>query len=244
MIEGGGVPVYLAFVAGIVSFASACVLPIVPAFSILVGGLTLVGRQRLTAGRGGWTAIRYSSLFILGFGGLFILMSATASEIGSRARDAVPAVEVIGAVTLGIVGLSLAFSSRLRTRDGELGLGPHALLGTCAVGAGAGFAAAWTPCIGPVLAEILLYAAFPSTLAEGIGLLIVYSLGLAVPFLGIAFAVGWLMVRVPETGSVGSVLIRGVGAALVLFAGLLLTGRFAAFTAYLSGYGLAIELGL
>jgi cytochrome c-type biogenesis protein len=245
VIEGGGVPVYLAFLAGIVSFASACVLPIVPAFAIIIAGSVALDGETGRPRRPLRSALRFSTFFLLGFAAFFVLSGATAAAIGEWTRRMAPAAELLGAFAVGLFGLTLA-TSRIHRRTAAFGstAAGQAALSAAALVGGVGFAAAWTPCIGPVLAEILLYGAFPSTLAEGLLLLGIYSSGLATPFLAIGAVVGWSVGRLSPTGGWATGARAALGMALVVFAGLLLTGEFSALTAYLSGFGFLLEFGL
>jgi cytochrome c-type biogenesis protein len=238
LIEGGGVPAYLAYLAGVISFASACVFPIVPPYALIVGGFSLAAREAPRPSG----AARYAVLFMVGFVALFVVSGATASLLGSRVREALPAFEAAGAIAVGLVGLAL-LGIRSVTRSWPArsrSLWP-AVLAIAAVFAGAGFAAAWTPCIGPVLAEILLYGSFPETLVEGVVLLSLFSVGLATPFLAIALLVGWAVPRVPaEKPLVGKLLALS----LLICSALLLTGRFARVTAYLAAFGPLLDFGI
>ncbi|MEX2583891.1 MAG: cytochrome c biogenesis protein CcdA [Gemmatimonadota bacterium] len=244
MIEGGGVPYWLAFVAGLLSFASACVLPIVPGYGVLIAGISLSEEGGRT-GRWPSSTVRYALLFLLGFGLLFVLSAATATFAGDWIRARLSLFEAAGAVAIGLLGLALlgrSLSSTLAGRAG--GRRWTAAAGVAALAGGAGFAAAWTPCIGPVLAEILLYGTFPETLVEGVILLTVYTAGLATPFLFIGVALGWLVDRFSVRAARSPRVQGGLGALLLVFSGLLLTGYFARVTAYLAGFGLLFEIGL
>lgn len=175
-------PTYpLAFVAGILSFLSPCVLPLVPTYLAYVGGSAEVRRAAL---------VTKSLFFIAGFSLVFIALGASASALGSLLRSnrgvfmAVGGVIVIlfGLVMLGVVRIPLLYrDSRMQYR-GETRTPWGALL------LGMAFAAGWTPCIGPILGSILTLAGANGTLLQGVGLLAIYALGLAVPFLAAAFA--------------------------------------------------------
>lgn len=234
MIEGGGVPAYLAYLAGVISFASACVLPIVPAYLLIVAGAGVVPAE----GSRRAATVRYALLFLVGFAALFVATGATASNVGSRTREALPFFEVAGAIAVGIAGVALLAAPRTSIGT-ERGLPP--LLAVCVLFAGAGFAAAWTPCIGPVLAEILLYGSFSETLREGVLLLILFAAGLATPFL----ALGLFVARAIGGERMGSPLVLSLSGILLLAMGTtLLTGHFARVTAYLASFGTLIDFGI
>ena len=173
-----------AFLAGIVSFLSPCVLPLVPGYVSLISGVSIdelkSAESRLTR-----TVLGHSIMFILGFTVVFVSLGAVASEVGQLAHQYFGILTKIAGVVIIIFGLHLIGLFKIKALYADKRL--HSLqAGKSPVGAfvmGFAFAFGWTPCIGPILAAILTLAASSSTLAKGIMLLMVYSLGLAVPFL-------------------------------------------------------------
>jgi cytochrome c-type biogenesis protein len=173
----------VAFAAGVLSFLSPCVLPLVPTYLAYVGGSGAGARV---------VAVRNALLFILGFSLVFIAMGASASALGGLLRAHRPTLMVVGGVLviafglvmLGVIRLPFLYRDTRRPLDADAR--PQTPWG--AVALGSAFAFAWTPCIGPVLGGILTIAGASGTLATGVGLLAVYSLGLAVPFLLAALA--------------------------------------------------------
>jgi cytochrome c-type biogenesis protein len=175
----------VAFLGGLLSFLSPCVLPLVPSYIGFLTGMTMeeMGDRRR------W-AVLHALLFVAGFSLVFIAMGAGATELGAAlkynklwlARIGGVLVIVFGLYSLGVVRIS-AFDQDRRL---HLNRKPLGFLGSMLVGMT--FAAGWTPCIGPVLGSILLMAGTSSDLHRGVVLLAAYSAGLAVPFLMVAVA--------------------------------------------------------
>jgi len=177
----------LAFAAGVVSFVSPCCLPLVPGYLATVSG---VEPSRL--GRGGVdrNVLGRSALFVATFSALFILLGLGASAIGAFLFDAKPTLDKVAGVAIiamGALFMASVFVTRLNRE-----FRPHALIERAGRGgpvvAGAAFAIAWTPCVGPTLGAILGLATTSSGTGKGALLLAVYSAGLALPFLFTAVA--------------------------------------------------------
>ncbi len=211
----------LAFAAGLASFLSPCVLPLVPGYLSTVCGLTPdeLRAPRRAQLRG---VVTRSGLFILTFSAIFILLGMTATGIGSALSDNRQTLEKVAGVAIiamGTLFLAALFVPMLNREWRIDALAQRAGSGGPLV-AGAAFAIAWTPCVGPALASILGLAATQDSVAEGGGLLAVYSLGLAVPFLitAVAFtrattAFAWIRRHYA--------LINGVAGALLIAIGVL-----------------------
>jgi cytochrome c-type biogenesis protein len=180
----GGVGLFAALAAGIVSFLSPCVLPLVPGYLSVVTG---VSADRL----GGAPARRVlgpSLLFVASFSAIFILLGLTATGLGRTLNEHLDVLEKVAAaliVLMGLVFLASPFVDRLNVEWHPEGLLRRAGRGGPLV-AGAAFAVAWTPCVGPTLGAILSAAALSESAAHGAFLLAVYSAGLAIPFLATA----------------------------------------------------------
>jgi cytochrome c-type biogenesis protein len=180
-----------ALLAGLVSFLSPCVLPLVPPYLVYLAGTSL---ERLADAeperRVRRETIVASLLFVAGFSTVFVALGAGASAIGAIMRFysnelAIVAgivIIVMGLHFLGITPIGLLHRQRRLEMQKPVGLWGAYVMGLA-------FAAGWTPCIGPILAAILAVAASEATVAKGAGLLAVYSLGLGVPFVVAAFAV-------------------------------------------------------
>jgi cytochrome c-type biogenesis protein len=182
-----------AFVAGILSFISPCVLPLVPGYLSFISGISLE-EMRGHGGTAPASATRHvflaSLAFVAGFSLVFVALGATASTLGAFLFRRISLLEKIAGVLLIIFGLHtigvlripwLYREARLETRR------PVGMLGAFLVGLA--FAFGWTPCIGPILGSIMALAAEEGTLRQGVKLLAVYSLGLGLPFLAAALAI-------------------------------------------------------
>jgi cytochrome c-type biogenesis protein len=189
---GLDVTLWAAFGAGIISFLSPCVLPLVPPYLCFLAGTTL---EELT-GQDGRT-ITYSDVllpafaFVLGFSTVFVGLGATASVFGQILREYMSVLAQLAGVAIIIMGLHFlgAFRFGLLAREARYqhASRPAGLAGAYVIGLA--FAFGWTPCIGPVLAAILAIAASEESVANGAFLLFVYSMGLGVPFLIAAIGV-------------------------------------------------------
>jgi cytochrome c-type biogenesis protein len=176
-----------AFIAGTVSFLSPCVLPLVPGYISLISGATLeelqessIERKRLMR-----MVMTNSLAFIFGFSIVFILLGAVATKLGQLTRSYHSILTVIAGAVIVIFGLHLVGLLKIRflyadKRMHSLKSDPN-LWGSFLVGFA--FAFGWTPCIGPILSAILTLAASEDSVSKGIGLLAIYSAGLALPFL-------------------------------------------------------------
>ena len=188
MSGGVDTTVIAAFAVGFVSFISPCVLPLVPGYLSAVSGLSLTEikeRERST-----WRILLPAIVFCASFTVVFVVLGMTATSLGSVLRDSRGTLDkVAGAViiALGVFFLLTPFVDRLN-REWR----PESLISRAGSGgpllAGAAFAVAWTPCVGPTLGSILTAASVSDTVAKGGILLLFYSLGLAVPFLLTAVA--------------------------------------------------------
>jgi cytochrome c-type biogenesis protein len=180
-----GLPLPLAaFVAGILSFLSPCVLPLVPGYVSLISGATVedlqAGDRRMLG-----TVMLHSLTFILGFSVVFIALGAVATGIGQFANEYHNVLAKVAGIIVIVFGLHLTGLLKIKALYADKRLhdvkGGSSALGSFAVGFA--FAFGWTPCIGPILATILVFAGAQQTLFKGVLLLAIYSAGLAVPFL-------------------------------------------------------------
>jgi cytochrome c-type biogenesis protein len=181
--SGVDTTVFAAFAAGFVSFISPCVLPLVPGYLSAVSGVSILEMQE--GDRKPHTILLPAIVFCLSFTAVFVALGMVATGLGSALRDNRETIEkVAGAliIAMGIFFVLTPFVTRLNQE-----WRPDSLIARAGTGgpviAGAAFAIAWTPCIGPTLTAILAAAAVKDTVAQGGILLAVYSAGLAVPFL-------------------------------------------------------------
>ena len=185
------VTIISAFIAGLISFISPCVLPLVPAYISFISGVSL---EKLRAGDKGavrQNVILTSLLFIAGFSTIFILLGASATYAGQfLLRNKILFNRIAGVIII-LFGLHVAGLFQIRFLNYEKRFNfnrkPVGILGTYLVGLA--FAAGWTPCIGPILAAILVVASNQESSAQGMILLTSYSLGLAIPFFLTALAI-------------------------------------------------------
>ena len=226
----------VAFTAGLLSFLSPCVLPLIPSY---IGFLTGMSADELQTGTGGRrrTALLHGLWFVAGFTLVFVLLGAAASALGSLLRDYQHWVGRLGGVLLILFGLYLLGILRpaflMRERRIELSRKPLGYFGSGVVGFT--FGAAWTPCIGPILGGILTLAATQTGLARGMTLLAVYALGLAVPFLLTALALDRFLVWFQRFRPYIVWVDRVAGGLLIVLGILLLTDNFTLLSGYLQG---------
>jgi cytochrome c-type biogenesis protein len=217
--------VFLAFAAGLASFVSPCVLPLVPGYLSTVCGLSPdeLRASRDVQLRG---VLVRSGFFILTFSAIFILLGMTATGVGDLLSDNRQTLEKVAGIAIIAMGalFLLALVVPMLNREWHVeALAARAGSGGPLV-AGAAFAVAWTPCVGPALASILGLAATQDSVAQGGGLLAVYSLGLAVPFLltAIAFtrattAFAWIRRHYAVINGVAGLLLIAIG--VLVFSG-------------------------
>jgi cytochrome c-type biogenesis protein len=180
-----------ALLAGLVSFLSPCVLPLVPPYLIYLAGASLERLAEADAKvRLRWETIAAAALFVAGFSTVFVALGAGASAIGALVRYYSNELAIAAGIAIIVMGLHFLGITPIRLLQREARpqmQKPVGLWGAYVMGLA--FAAGWTPCIGPILAAILAIAGSRSTVAEGAGLLAVYSLGLGLPFIAAALAV-------------------------------------------------------
>ena len=223
--------IVVALFAGLLSFLSPCVLPLVPSY---LGFVTGMNAAEMTDRR--QVAMIQSTLFVLGFTTIFLLLGAGATAIGSALATHKALVGKVGGVLIIFFGLvsmgvikipALQMEARVHLQEKPLGV-----LGAFLVGMA--FGAGWTPCLGPILGAILTLASTQETMGRGILLLGAYSAGLAIPFLAAAWAVesffGWFQKFRKYLPWVQ----RISGALLVLVGILLVTGKFTQLAAALN----------
>jgi cytochrome c-type biogenesis protein len=220
------------FAAGIISFLSPCVLPLVPGYVSYVGGRSLTGGNDA---RARMAAFPLSVLFVLGFSTVFVALGASATAIGQlllayRYETNFVAGAVIILFGLLMIGL-IRWSWLQRDIRFHLDLPDAGPLSAYVLGLA--FALGWTPCIGPVLGTILTTGAMSATVLQGIVLLGAYSLGLGLPFLGAAVLTERILRRVSRLGRFGRSLQVGAGGVMVLMGVAMITGQLSAFSFWL-----------
>ncbi len=180
-----------AILAGLLSFLSPCVLPLVPPYLCFLAGTTLEDLQTGDATRTRRDALLASLLFVAGFSTVFVALGATASAFGSLIRRFDQPLSIAAGLAIMVMGLHFigVFRLSLLYREARVQVARPPGLWSAYV-MGLAFAFGWTPCIGPILAAILAVAGSQATVAHGAGLLAAYSLGLGAPFVAAALAIG------------------------------------------------------
>jgi cytochrome c-type biogenesis protein len=217
--DPGAPSIFLAFAAGLVSFISPCVLPLVPGYLATVSGLS-PDELRSTSGVQMRGVLVRAGLFILSFSAIFIVLGMTATGLGQTLTDNRSALEKVAGITIIVMGAVFVIALFVPILNREWHV--DSIMQRAGRGgplmAGAAFAIAWTPCVGPALASILGLAATTGTVAQGGGLLAVYSAGLAVPFLltAIAFnrattAFAWVKRHYAVINGAAGVLLISIG---------------------------------
>jgi cytochrome c-type biogenesis protein len=214
--------------AGLLSFLSPCVLPLVPPYLCFLAGVSLKDlTEQDAAARGpNWQVVALAFAFVLGFATVFVALGASASLIGQAITQHFATLSIVSGILIIILGLHFigVFRIGLLFREARFQTSnkPAGLLGAYLVGLA--FAFGWTPCVGPVLATILMVASVDGSTARGALLLAAYALGIGIPFLLAALFIGpflRLMTRLrPHMETVEKV----IGGGLVLTGILLLTG--------------------
>lgn len=233
MSEPGSLSLFVAFTAGVLSFLSPCVLPLVPSYVGFLTGMTLpemTGRRR--------AALVHALLFVAGFSLVFVLLGATATALGRALnyyqlwlqRIGGLLIIAFGLVCLGVIKVGfLSQERRVQVEQKPLGY-----LGSVLVGMA--FAAGWTPCIGPVLGAILGLAATAQDLSRGMLLLAVYSAGLALPFLIAAAALETFLEWFQRFRPFLPWVMRVSGILLIFVGILLVSGEFTRLAGWLQQF--------
>lgn len=224
--------ILIALAAGVLSFLSPCVLPLVPSY---LGFITGLGADEMTTRRK--LAMVHATLFVLGFSLVFMLLGAGATALGKTLRFYQDWIARAGGVLIILFGLYLLGVFKLgflqMEKRVQLERKPVGYLGTVLVGVA--FGAGWTPCIGPILGAILGLAATEADFQRGMLLLGAYSVGLALPFLAAAWAVESFFTWFARFRRYLPWVQRVSGALLVAVGLLLVTGEFTRLAGWLQG---------
>lgn len=224
-----------AFVAGLISFLSPCVLPLVPGYVSLISG---AGVEELKSNDSQlFRKVMLNSVaFILGFSIVFVALGAISTEVGQLLRFYKSMLARVAGVIIIVFGLHLTGIFRIKALYTDARL--HSVKGGStpwgAFAIGFAFAFGWTPCVGPILAVILGFAAAQDSVMKGIFLLAIYSLGLAVPFLLTSLGIERFLKFYSRFRSHMHALEVASGALLIVLGGLLVFGRFTLLASYFS----------
>lgn len=237
-------PTFLAaFVAGLLSFVSPCVLPLIPGYLSYISGLTLdemegTGASTIDRGQARRRVVVASIFFILGFSAVFISFGAAASAFGAFLLDwrrvigkvAGAIVILFGLHMMGVLRIGWLYSEKRVQVEKK----PTSVFGAFFVGLA--FAFGWTPCIGPILGGILAIASVQDTVGQGVRLLAIYSLGLGVPFLLTALAINQFFRAFAKIRRHYHAIEVGSGLLLCAIGLLIFTDRFTIIARWLSPY--------
>ncbi len=235
-MELSAIGIVSVFAAGLISFLSPCVLPLVPGYvSYVAGGSLEELRDEEGLSRRRLAALMLSAFFVLGFTAVFVALGASASAVGGFLLQHKTIFEYVAGGVIIVFGVYLTgliripFFEREARFAGRLAGGKPA----SAFLLGAAFAFGWTPCIGPVLGGILTLTATSADVGLGVGLLAVYSLGLGVPFLIAAAFTGFFLRHMRRIRRISRPLQIGAGVILVAMGAALITGYLSSFAFWL-----------
>jgi cytochrome c-type biogenesis protein len=218
-------PAALAF--GFLSFFSGCVLPLIPVYFTFISGYSLDQLTDAPTAAIRRRVILSTLAFVLGFSTIFILLGASASLLGGLVGGYKDVIRVVGGVLILAMGLHLTGLVRIPGLDFEKRIHirekPLHLFGAFVVGMA--FGAGWSPCIGPALGSILVIATNSDTIWQGIGLLSVYSFGLAIPFLVLSVFIHLVLAFIKKANRLIRYVNVTAGLLLILMGVLLLTNR-------------------
>jgi cytochrome c-type biogenesis protein len=225
------VTIGLAFLAGLASFLSPCVLSLVPAYIGYLGGRAAGGES---SGNNRWATFSHGLAFVLGFSLVFILFNVIASAVGLLLFDFRTWLAKIGGVVIIIFGLHmigvfripfLEYDVRVHSQLNRWGYVSSALMGIF-------FSAGWSPCIGPVLGWIMTFSINGGSIIKGTTLGVSYSAGLAIPFLLAALGIGWVSILLRRYSKIMRIVEIFMGVLLVVVGILLFLGSFSLLANY------------
>lgn len=236
----------IAFTAGFLSFVSPCVLPLVPSYVSYMTGLSFEelsgpARRRQVL----WTTLKGALLFIAGFSTVFIAFGASATFIGRLLLNHQQELRHVGGALIIIFGLYVMGVFKIRglsvDKHWRFNERPAGYIGTYLIGVA--FAAGWTPCVGPILGSILLYASTADSTATGVRLLAAYSAGLGLPLLVVALAFNAFLVRWKAIQRYMRMIMIVSGLFLVFVGFLIFTNSFTVIVAFLTEHGIGWSVG-
>ncbi|MBI4294301.1 MAG: cytochrome c biogenesis protein CcdA [Betaproteobacteria bacterium] len=235
MNEISAIALVTAFGAGIISFLSPCVLPLVPGYVSYVAGDNLARGTHADGRASRLSALGLSLCFVAGFSTVFIALGASASLLGQLLLRYTYEANIVGGIIVILFGLSIAGALKLpwlqRDHRFHVDIKGGRPLGAYLIGLA--FAFGWAPCIGPVLGAILTVGAVAATVATGVALLGAYSLGLGIPFLATAVFTDRLVKRLKSMRRLGRWLQVGAGVAMILMGVAMITGLLSVFAFWL-----------
>jgi cytochrome c-type biogenesis protein len=239
-MDPNNITVGLAFLAGLASFLSPCVLALVPAYVGYLSGRSVTPSGEVIQNR--WGTFTHGIAFVIGFSVVFVTLGAAASAIGGFlfdirewiARIGGVAVVIFGLHTIGLINIPfLNYDTRRQVQPSKSGYLSSSLMGVF-------FSAGWAPCVGPVLGAVLTLAVSGGELSQGVILLSAYSAGLAIPFLLAALGIGRVTDLLRRHSKAIRTLSVATGAVLVVVGVMLFTGTLE----QLARFGFFVDFGL
>jgi cytochrome c-type biogenesis protein len=226
-----------AFLAGLLSFASPCVLPLVPPYLAFIGGVSIEELAPEAGAAARRRVLMAAIVFVAGFSSVFVALGATASWLGQAVSAHLGILGYVAGILIAVMGLHFLHVIRIPLMDRTAKVGvaekPAGLVGAYLIGLAFGFG--WSPCVGPVLTAILLLASAKDTVGEGAWLLLVYSLGIGLPFLvAAAFASDFMRWSARFKKRLG-LIEKAMGAFLVATGVLIFTGQMPTIAFWLLG---------
>ena len=236
----------IAFMAGFLSFVSPCVLPLVPSYVSYITGLSLGQLTDKSERRHiRWITLHNSLLFILGFTLIFIAFGASATYIGHLLLTYQQLIRKLGGILIVVFGLMIMGVFKIpflmSYKQYQFKSRPVGALGTVLVGVV--FAVAWTPCVGPILGTILLYASTTHSVTSGIQLLLVYSIGLGLPLLVTSLAINTFLTSFQKIKGYLWVVSMISGLFLITVGIMIYTNSFILLTVWLTKHGIGWYVG-
>jgi len=240
-METPNIGIGLAFLAGLASFLSPCVLSLVPAYIGYLGGRSAAVAQGDDKNR--WLTFSHGIAFVVGFSIVFVLLGIATSALGSLLYNLRDWLTKIGGLVVIVFGLHMTHIIRIKFLEYDLrpqsqpgwqrGYISSALMGVF-------FSAGWSPCVGPVLGAILTLSLSGGSVSQGASLLTAYSAGLAIPFLLAALGVGWVTTILRQYGKVMYYAEIVMGVILIIVGVMLFLGTFES----LARFGVFVDFGL
>ena len=219
---------HIAFLAGLLSFFSPCILPLIPAYFTLITGFSLEDLMEKENRRTRKKVFLSTIAFVLGFSFVFILLGSSATYLGVFISKYTHIIRIIGGIIIIILGVHLSGLVRISGLDFEKRIQikkkPVHFLGTFAIGMA--FGSGWTPCIGPLLGSILILASNQDTVNQGMILLSFYAAGMAIPFVIISILINSLLVFIKKASGILKYVNAVSGVLLILVGLFLVSSRF------------------
>ena len=245
MESSQAISISIAFSAGLLSFVSPCVLPLVPSYLSYITGLSLDQMRSSTDAQAKWITIRNSLLFILGFSAVFVAFGASATAVGQMFLVYQNVIRKVGGVLVILFGLYILGALKLpflmRYRQYQFQQRPPGIVGPVLVGVA--FAAGWTPCVGPILGSILLYASTSGSVLSGVKLLSFYSLGLGLPLFAAAIGINTFLLSFGRLKRYLWLVSLVSGLFLIAVGVLLVTNSMTLLTSWLTRQGIGWTIG-